>query len=97
MLLEVDTCHCVNLPLWSLYADHGSAVIENWKLDGKMVRLKSWEDKDTTPILAGAGLTKTMAPRQNNSVDELPLPRFDFDRNTLYRKSRSSRRSMRFG
>ena len=85
VLLEVDTCHFVNLPLWSLYADHGSAVIENWKLDGKMVRLKSWEDKDTTPILAGAGLTKTMAPRQNNSVDELPLPRFDFDRNTLYR------------
>ncbi len=85
VLLEVDTCHFVNLPLWTLYADHGSAVIENWKLDGKMVRLRSWEDKDTAPILAGAGLTKTMAPRQNNSVEELPLPRFDFDRNTLYR------------
>jgi len=85
VLLEVDTCHFVNLPLWSLYADHGSALIENWKLDGKMVRLNSWEDKDTTPILAASGLTKTMAPRQNGSVEELPLPRFDFDRNTLYR------------
>ena len=85
VLLEVDTCHFVNLPLWSLYADHGSAVIENWQLDGRMMRLRSWEDKDTTPILAGSGLTKTMAPRQNNSVEELPLPRFDYDRNTLYR------------
>ncbi len=47
-------------------------------------RLKSWEDKDTTPILAGAGLTKTMAPRLNNSVEELPLPEVDFDRNELY-------------
>ncbi len=85
VLLEVDTCHFVNLPLWSLYADQGSAVIQNWKCEGKMMRLYSWEDKDTTPILAGAGLTKTMAPRKDNTVEELPLPRFDFDRNTLYR------------
>ena len=84
VLLEVDTCHFVNLPLWSLYADHGSAVIDNWKCEGKMMRLYSWEDKDATPILAGAGLTKTMAPREANTVETLPLPRFDFDRNTLY-------------
>ncbi len=85
VVLEVGTCHFVNLPLWAIYGDQGSAVIENWDMDGKMVRLDSWEDKDTVPILAGAGLTKTMAPRKGNSVTELPLPRFDFDRNALYR------------
>ena len=51
-----------------------------------MARLVSWDDKDATPIMAGAGLTKTMAPRSGgNSVEEFTLPRFDFDRNTLYR------------
>ena len=49
-----------------------------------MVRLKSWEDKDAVPILAGAGLTKTMAPRGDNSVEVLPLPSVDFDHNELY-------------
>ena len=84
--LEVGTCHFVNEPLWCVYGDMGSAEILNWKLEGRMVRLTSWDEKDTTPILAGAGLTKTMAPREHGkSVEELPLPRFEFDHNALYR------------
>jgi len=84
--LEVGTCHFINEPLWCVYGDKGSAEIMNWNLEGRMVRLVTWEDKDTTPILAGAGLTKTMAPRDNSgSIKELSLPRFEFDRNTLYR------------
>ena len=84
--LEVGTCHFVNEPLWCVYGDKGSAEIKNWRLEGRMVRLLSWDEKDTTPILAGAGLTKTMAPRVGGkSTEELPLPRFDFDWNTLYR------------
>lgn len=84
VVLEVGTNHFINLPLWNVYADHGSAVIEDWNLHGKMVRLDDWKDKDAVPIMAGAGLTKTMAPRNANSVKELELPRFDFDRNQLY-------------
>ena len=83
--LEVDTCHFVSLPLWNLFADHGSAEISNWNCDGKMMRLSNWQEKDALPIVAGSGLTKTMAPRTRETLTELPLPRFDFDRNTLYR------------
>ena len=83
--LEVDTCHFVSLPLWNLFADHGSAEIHNWNCDGKMMRLSSWQDKDALPIVAGSGLTKTMVPRTKEALTELPLPRFDFDRNALYR------------
>ena len=64
--------------------DQGSAVIDNWKCEGKMVRLSSWEDKDAVPILAGAGLTKTMAPRDDKSLQEVPLPEVQFDNNELY-------------
>ncbi len=83
-VLEVGTCHFINLPLWAIFGTDGSAEIKDWTCQGKMMRLKSWEDKDTSPILAGAGLTKTMAPRQENSVEEVPLPSVDFDRNELY-------------
>jgi len=83
-VLEVGTCHFISLPLWFIAGDHGTAQIDNWSCEGKMVRLKSWDDKDATPILAGAGLTKTMAPRGDNSVNVLPLPSVDFDRNELY-------------
>ena len=82
--VEVSTCHFVNLPLWYLAGKDGTAVIDNWELEGKMVRLNSWEDKDAKPILAGAGLTKTMAPRGEGSTETLPLPKVDFDNNELY-------------
>ena len=82
--IEVGTCHFAALPLWFLAGDQGTAVIDNWDCTGKMVRLHSWEDKDAKPILAGAGLTKTMAPRGDGSVETLPLPEVDFDNNELY-------------
>ena len=83
-VIEVGTCHFYNLPLWYIAGNHGTAYINSWACDGKMFRLTSWEDKDATPILAGAGLTKTMAPRGGNSVEELDLPVIDFDNNELY-------------
>ncbi len=83
-VMEVGTCHFANLPLWYVAGTDGTAVIDNWECEGKLVRLNSWEDKDATPILAGAGLTKTMAPRGDGSVQTLPLPTVDFDNNELY-------------
>jgi len=83
-VVEVGTCNFINLPLWYVAGDQGTARIGGWDMSGEMVRLKSWEDKDATPILAGEGLTKTMAPRQENSTEVLPLPDLDYDRNELY-------------
>ena len=81
---RVGTCHFSALPLWFLAGSQGTAVIDNWDCAGRVVRLHSWEDKDAKPILAGAGLTKTMAPRGDSSVETLPLPEVDFDNNELY-------------
>jgi len=83
-VMEVGTCHFANLPLWYVAGTDGTAVIDNWECEGKLVRLSSWEDKDAKPILAGAGLTKTMAPRGDGSTQTLPLPKVDFDNNELY-------------
>jgi scyllo-inositol 2-dehydrogenase (NADP+) len=83
-LVEVGTCNFINLPLWYVAGKEGTAAIADWSCAGKLAHLKSWDDKDALPILAGAGLTKTMAPRAVNSVDEYPLPDVDFDSNELY-------------
>lgn len=84
VLVEVGTCNFISLPLWYIGGDKGSAVIDNWKCEGKLVQLSSWEDKDTLPIMAGAGLTKTMAPRDQKSLITLPLPGVVYDDNELY-------------
>ena len=82
--IEVGTCHFASLPLWFVAGEHGTAVIDNWECGGKVVKLSSWDDKDTKPILAGAGLTKTMAPRGDGSVEEFSLPEVEYDNNELY-------------
>ncbi len=84
VFVEVGTCNFISLPLWYAAGERGSAVIDNWKCEGKMVQLSSWEDKDTEPIMAGAGLTKTMAPRNENSLISHPLPDVVYDDNELY-------------
>ena len=82
--VEVGTCNFITLPNWYMTGDQGTATIADFKDKGRMVVLRSWEDKDATPILMGEGLSKTMAPRNADSVDELPLPEFEYDRNELY-------------
>lgn len=84
-VIEVGTCNFISLPLWLIAGDQGSCEIEDWNMQGKIVRLKSWEDKDALPVMAGEGLTKTMAPRDKDSADILELPDMDFDHNALYR------------
>ncbi len=49
------------------------------------MKLRSFEDMDAKPIVAGAGLTKTMAPRIDTTATEEPLPRVKADVRDFYR------------
>ena len=72
----------------------GTAVVEDWQMHGKIVRRVEEAEPDAVPIVAGKGMTKTMAPRivdysklakiQDN-VEVLPLPRIESDINDFYR------------
>lgn len=78
--IEVCTSCYINLPRWHVCGDEGTLVINDWSCDGKIVKIqKGKENEDATPIEAGAGLTKTMAPRTDKSTDELPLPKIECD------------------
>lgn len=84
-LMEVGTVNYINLPLWYVTGTRGTAVIDNWSMSGKVVRLQSQGNHDATPIVAGAGLTKTMAPRIDDSIMEEPILRIECDVRDFYR------------
>lgn len=71
--IEVGTMNYQSLPLWYALGTEGTATIRDWNLDGEMMRLQTFEDKDAKPIVAGAGFTKTMAPRGEDTIEKLPL------------------------
>ncbi|WP_138493368.1 Gfo/Idh/MocA family protein [Paenibacillus pinistramenti] len=87
-LVEVGTSHFITLPKWYMCGNAGTAVIEDWEMNGRLVRLRTREGNDAKPIAAGAGLTKTMAPRNDETIEELELPAvkasiLDFYRNVF--------------
>lgn len=74
ILVEVGTSNFIDLPRWYILGENGSAVIHDWKQTGKIVMVHDWQKQDAVPIVAGAGLTKTMAPRTDETIKEYPLP-----------------------
>jgi scyllo-inositol 2-dehydrogenase (NADP+) len=83
--VEVGTSNFINLPRWYILGLNGSAVIEDWDINGKIVVATSDEEHDAVPIVTAAGLTKTMAPRTPETIREYPLERIDSDIHDYYR------------
>ena len=86
VLVEVDTNNFISLPRWYVLGENGSAVVEDWDLSGKIVKAFSEEEKEIVPVRTAAGLTKTMAPRREDTIRVEELPRVpgdiaDFHRN----------------
>lgn len=72
-LVEIATSNFIELPLWYVLGENGSAVIEDWDFNGKIVKVSDWENRDAVPIVASAGITKTMAPRTDDTIKTYPL------------------------
>lgn len=83
-LVEVGTSNFVSLPRWYVLGTNGTAVIEDWQLNGKIVRASGVDEKDVTPVITAAGLTKTMAPRRDDSIFTEPLPKVKSDVREFY-------------
>ncbi len=73
-LVEVLTSNFIELPKWYVLGENGSAIVRNWDLDGEIVMVSDWENRDSVPVQAGVGITKTMAPRTNDTIEHYPLP-----------------------
>ncbi len=77
--IEVGTSNYISMPRFYARGDMGTAIIENWNEPMKVVVKHAGVEKDATPIQAESGLTKTMAPRDGDTVDtfEVPMPPSD--------------------
>ena len=85
VLVEVMTCNFITAPRWYVNSGEGTAVIEDWNLNGKITLLTEFNEKDAKPIVAGAGMTKTMAPRNPDSTVDKPLPKVAVNHRDYYR------------
>lgn len=83
--VEVGTSNFIELPRWYVQGENGT-VATPWDLSqGKIICCTNWEAKDAVPIRTAAGLTKTMAPRTDDTIKELPIPLIDSDVHDYYR------------
>ncbi len=77
--VEVGTCHYIEKTRWYAFGENGSAVIRNWDCDGEITKIIDRGEDDVPPIVAGAGLTRTMAPRNEKTVKSFPIHKVKSD------------------
>ena len=75
-IMEMSTNCLINLPRWHVQGTEGTLQINDWGCSGKLMKLKpnaemKWEDDI---VYTEAGPTRTMAPRPEYTMFELPLP-----------------------
>lgn len=83
--VEVGTSNFINLPRWYMQGENGTAIIHDWALNGVIVKVSDWEKRDAVPVVTAAGLTKTMAPRTEETIQRYPLPTVTSDVRDYYR------------
>ena len=66
-------------------AEKGTAIIDDWRNNAHIVKCKYWHENDVLPVKTAAGLTKTMAPRDEVTVSEYDAPRPEADVHDYYR------------
>lgn len=83
--VEVGTCNYINLPRFYVRGEDGTAEIKDWNdpMDVTVMRLE--EERDAAPIRAQTGITKTMAPRTKETIENLVIPMPESDVHDFYR------------
>lgn len=89
-IVEVGTSNFIELPRWYILGENGSAVIEDWQQNGRIVMVSDWKNRDAKPVVAGVGVTKTMAPRTDDTIQTYPLPLQTRDFKEFYRNVAAS-------
>jgi len=77
--VEVGTYNFIAMPRFYMQCEKGSLYLSNWQSKPVISRLTRWIEKDVTPVQNAAGITKTMAPRNELTLDtyENEIPKSD--------------------
>jgi len=83
--IEVGTSHFISMPRFYMTGTNGSAMVNDWREECRVVCCKNWDEKDVIPVVTAAGLTKTMAPRDEKTITESKIERPESDVHDFYR------------
>jgi len=83
--VELGTYNFIAMPRFYLRAEKGTALITDWREDAQVVKCKHWHENDVLPVKTAAGLTKTMAPRDEVTTDTYTVARPKSDVHDFYR------------
>lgn len=83
--VEVGTYNFISLPRFYLQAEKGTAIITDWREKCQVVRCDHWHESEVLPVQTAAGLTKTMAPRDEVTTTAYSLERPESDVHDFYR------------
>lgn len=83
--IEVGTYNFLAMPRFYLQCENGSALISDWTKKAHVAKLKAWNEKEVLPVQTAAGITKTMATRDELTLDEYDVERPVSDVHDFYR------------
>lgn len=86
-MIQVDTNCFIPQARWHITAEDGTAVIDGWNCEGKIVKLADEKDLgwDDEIVYTEAGPTRTMAPRPRETTNEVELPDVQSNWSEFYR------------
>lgn len=73
--VEVGTYNFIALPRFYMQCENGTALITDWREKARVAKMKAWNEKEVLPVQTAAGITKTMAPRDEITLDEYEIER----------------------
>lgn len=83
--IEVGTSHFISMPRFYMAGTNGTAIINDWRDPCRVVTCKKWYEQNVTPVVTSAGLTKTMAPRDEKTTETYEIERMASDVHDFYR------------
>ena len=83
--IEVGTFNFIALPRFYMQCKNGTALISDWREKAKVVKCKAWHENDVLPVQTAAGITKTMAPRDEITTDTYEVEKPLSDVHDFYR------------
>lgn len=83
--IEVGTFNFIALPRFYMQCKNGTAIITDWREKAKVVKCKAWHENDVLPVQTAAGITKTMAPRDEITTDTYEVEKPQSDVHDYYR------------
>ncbi len=83
--VEVGTSNFISMPRFYMTGANGTAIIPDWTRPAQVVWCHNYNEKEVVPVKTAAGITKTMAPRDEKSIASKSIPQPNADVHDFYR------------